>query len=57
MHEHGNRAKTLFRTLQIEFYSFPLDKVDEIRLPVCRTTKVRVCDELLRFIDEVGVFR
>jgi hypothetical protein len=57
MLEHRNRANTLFRMLHIEFYSFSLGKVDEIKLTVCRTTKVRVCHELLRFIDEVNAFR
>jgi len=39
--ELRNRANTVFQTLYIEFYSFPLAKVDEIELSVCITTKVR----------------
>lgn len=39
--KHRNGVNTLFRTLHIEFYSFPLRKTYEIRLPVCRTTMVR----------------
>ena len=55
--ELRNMTTTLFQMLHIEPYYFCLSKVDEIRLPFCRTTTVKECDELISFMDEVGAFR
>lgn len=39
--ELSNMTTTYFQTLHIEPYYFCLSKVDEIRLPSCRTTNVK----------------